>query len=298
MARYLSKTMPSISNFENGTRNGAGFGIKEIKELSSYMTDRIGIPYNHMPLSFMKQRLSYIFKKYNLQNLEQFKQLLGAEENLENFFSDFSVNTTELFRDPGFWRYLRTLLKSLSPNNKIKVWFPESATGEEVFSFLIIADELGLIDKFNIVCQHTSLQRLRDIKEGILNNKNLEINSNNYIRIEGKKSLDDYYTIINNRFVLNHSLLKNIATIHGHFLTTPVPKETGIIVFRNKMLYYDKEISERCIGRLIPSLLPGGMIAIGTKEQMPESFAEELKCLNTKERTYRKHGFEINWENE
>ena len=262
------------------------------------MTDRIGVPYNHFPLSFLKRRLSTIFRKHNLRNTEQFKQLLDTDDYQEKFLYDFSVNTTEMFRDPGFWRYLRTLLKSLSISNKINVWFPESASGEEIFSFLIISDELGLADKFNIICQHSSLQRLNDIKNGILENKNLEVNRNNYTRIEGQKSFDEYYTIEDNRFVLKQSLLKNIEIVHGHFLTTPAPSEVGIVMFRNKMLYYDREVSERCIEKIIPSLLPGGMIAIGAKEQMPESFESGLKCLNTKERTYRKYGFEIILQNE
>jgi chemotaxis methyl-accepting protein methylase len=64
------------------------------------------------------------------------------------------------------------------------------------------------------------------------------------------------------------------------------------------MLYYDKEISVNCISKLTTSLLPGGIIAIGAKEQMPDSFESGLNCLNTKEKTYRKHGFEIIWKNE
>ncbi len=298
MARYLSKTIPSTSSFENDSRNGVAFGIKEIKELSSYMTDRIGVPFNHFPLSFLKRRLSYIFRKHNLKNIEQFKQVLDTDDYLEKFYTDFAVSTSEMFRDPGFWRYLRTLLKSLSISDKINVWFPESASGEEVFSFLIIINELGLTDKFNITCQHSSQQRLNNIKKGILENKNLEVNKSNYTRIEGKKIFEDYYTIDNNKFVLNQSLLENIEITHGHFLTTAAPSEVGIILFRNKMLYYDKEISVNCISKLTTSLLPGGIIANGAKEQMPESFKAGLNCLNTKEKTYRKQGFEIIWENE
>ncbi len=298
MARYLSKTIPSTSSFENSSRNGVVFGIKEIKDLSSYMTDRIGVPFNHFPLSFLKRRLSYIFRKHNLRNIEQLKQLLDTDDYLERLHTDFAVNTSEMFRDPGFWRYLRSLLKSLSISDKINVWFPESASGEEVFSFLIIIDELELTDKFNITCQHSSLQRLNNIKKGILENKNLEVNKSNYTRIEGQKTFEDYYTINNNRFVLNQSLLENIEIVHGHFLTTTAPSEVGIILFRNKMLYYDKEISENCIDKLMSSLLSGGVIAIGAKEQMPESFEPGLNCLNIKEKTYKKYGFEIIWENE
>jgi len=290
--------MPSISSTENGTVTGAGFGIREVKELSSFMAESTGVPYDHMPMSFLKRRLAYIFRKHNIRNPEMFRQMLETDEYREKLFYDFPVDSTEMFRDPGFWRYLRSLMKCLTANEKINVWFPEVSSGEEVFSFLIIAKELGIHDKVNVICQHVSEQRLAEIRKGILNNRNIQLNSSNYVRIEGSGVFDEYYKVEDSVFVLKGYLLKNVQTIRGHFLNTGSPEGIGIIMSRNNMIYYDKEVSEQSMNRFRESLLPGGIIAIGAKEQMPESFEAKLECLNRKERMFKKTGFEIIWKND
>jgi len=298
MARYLSRPMPSTSNTDTVVSMGAAFGIKEVKELSSVMEESTGIPYGHMPVSFLKRRLAYIFRKHNIHNSDTFKQMLEAEDYREKLAYDFPVDTTEMFRDPGFWRYLRSQLKKLVINGSINVWFPEASSGEEVFSFLIIANELGIRDKFNIICQHYSAERLDEIKRGVLFNKNIQVNSSNYVRIEGSGVFEDYYALVDNVFILKESLLKNVQTVQGYFLNDPAPEDIGIIIFRNKMLYYDKEVSGICMKKLWDSLLPGGIIAIGAKEQIPEISGDKPECLNAKEKIFKKHGFEINWNNE
>jgi len=298
MDRYLSKITPSTLSIDNGFSMGTGFSIREVKEISSMMAESTGIPYDHAPVSFLKRRLAYIYRKHNIRNTDIFKQMLETEEYKRLLLYDFPVDTTEMFRDPGFWRYLRSLLKCLNVDDRINVWFPDVSTGEEVFSFLILVNELGIRDKFSIICQHPSEQRLNEVKNGIMNKKNIKVNSGNYVRIEGTGVFEDYYASEDTVFTVHSSLLKNIHTVQGHFLNTGAPENVGIVMFRNIMLYYDKEVSEMCVEKLGNALLPGGIMAIGTKEQLPGPFVEKLECINSKEKIFRKHGFEIKWNND
>jgi chemotaxis protein methyltransferase CheR len=275
-----------------------GLGLKEIRALSAIMSGMLGIPYGHMPVSFFKRRATYFFRKKNIKNIDHFRQLLEKGEISDDIYYDFQVPATEMFRDPGFWRYLRSLLKTFPKNKKITVWFPDEVTGEEVFSFLIIADEIGALDRFKVICQHPSGQRLDDIKNGILRIRNENVNSGNYVRIEGKGNYEDFYSLQNNIFVLNSYLLKNVETLKGHFLQNETTDQAGIIMFRNKMLYYDKEISEKSISVLTENLLPGGLLAIGSKERMPATVSASLDRMSEKEKVFRKHGFEIELDNE
>ena len=295
MARYLSKTMPSISSTDNALNMGAGFSIKEVKEIASFMADSTGVPYDHAPVSFMKRRVSYIFRKHGISNAEALKEMLASEEYREKLAYDYHVEETEMFRDPGFWRYLRSMLKSQRADRAINVWFPDVVSGGEVFSFLILTKELGMNDRFNIICQHSSAGRLEEIRKGVLPKKNIQLNSSNYVRIEGNGVFEDHYTVEDNVFVLDPALLKSLRTVQGHFLNMPVPENTGIVMFRNKMLYLDKEVAEKSMKKLCGALLPGGMIAVGAREMMPEAVNANVECLNDNEKIFRKHGFEIVW---
>jgi len=298
MARYLSKTMPFISSTDNTLNMGADFGIKEVKEIASFMAESTGVPYDRAPVSFMKRRLSYIFRKHNIRNSGTLKEMLASEEYREKLAYDYPVEVTDMFRDPGFWRYLRSLLKCLGTNDTINVWFPDVVSGGEVFSFLILAKELGINDSFKIICQHPSAGRLEEIRKGILPLKDIQLGSSNYVRTAGKGVFEDYYSTRDNVFVFEPSLLKNVQTVCGHFLSMPPPGNAGIVMFRNKMLYLDKEFSAKSMEKLCDALLPGGIIAIGPRERMPDVVAVKLECVDDKEKVFRKHGFEIVWGNE
>jgi chemotaxis protein methyltransferase CheR len=298
MARYSSRIIPSTSNTDNGSRWGMSLGIKELKQVSAVMADKLGVPYSQIPLSFLKRRLSFLFQKHNIQNAEAFISLLDDTSYLNRFFYDFSVATTELFRDPGFWRDLKPVLHKISYKDNIKVWFPHVSTGEEVFSFLILIHELGMVDRFQVVCQHPSRERLNEIKAGQLFNKNLDLYQKNYIRLEVGHSLETYYTVKNNQFFLNPDLLKKLEVKQGHFYFSEPPAAVGLVFYRNNMLYYEKELAAKCSERLLDSLLPGGIIALGSKERLPESEKHDVVCLSEKDKLYRKNGFEISINNE
>lgn len=298
MAPYSSRIIPSTSNTDNGSRWGASLGIKELKQVSAIMADNLGVPYSQIPLSFLKRRLSFIFQRHNIQDVEEFISLLGDASYQDRFFYDFSVVATELFRDPGFWRDLKPLLPKLAYKDKIRVWFPDVSTGEEVFSFLILIHELGMADRFQLICQHTSVERLNEMKTGQLVNKNLGLYQKNYIRLEMGHSLETYYTLKNNQFFLNPELLEKMELKQGHFYLSEPPACVGLIFFRNNLLYYEKELAAMCSERLLDTLLPGGIIALGSKELLPKSEKHDVVCLSEKDKLYRKNGFEITISNE
>ena len=67
---------------------------------------------------------------------------------VEKLLRDFSINVTEMFRDPDFFKAFRLnivpLLKKLP---EIRIWHAGCSTGEEAFSMAIILKEEGLYDK-------------------------------------------------------------------------------------------------------------------------------------------------------
>ena len=59
-----------------------------------------------------------------------------------------SVNTTEFFRDPEVWYQLRyDIYPQLKDLSQINIWHAGCSTGQEVYSNLILLNELGLLDK-------------------------------------------------------------------------------------------------------------------------------------------------------
>lgn len=70
----------------------------------------------------------------------------------EKVLKDITVNTTELFRDPQMWQMLRhRILPRFKANKTINIWHAGCSTGQEVYSMLILLNEMGLLEKVKVV---------------------------------------------------------------------------------------------------------------------------------------------------
>lgn len=91
------------------------------------------------------RRLGTILKKYGLPDVKALNQrLLKQKEFFETFLSEFTIGTTELFRDPSAWVALRKqALPLFLSTSQIRIWHAGTSTGEEVLSLAILLTEMG-----------------------------------------------------------------------------------------------------------------------------------------------------------
>ncbi|MDF1547896.1 MAG: hypothetical protein P1P88_08730, partial [Bacteroidales bacterium] len=86
---------------------------------------------------------------------------------IDNLVKNITVNTTELFRDPKAWQTLRyRILNQFAENRKINIWHAGCSTGQEVYSMLILLNELGLLDKANVFATDINEDVLKTAKAG------------------------------------------------------------------------------------------------------------------------------------
>ena len=70
---------------------------------------------------------------------------------MERLLRDLSINVTEMFRDPAFFRALREqVVPILRTYPYVRVWNAGCSTGEETFSLAIVLEEAGLLDRTRI----------------------------------------------------------------------------------------------------------------------------------------------------
>src|SRR5471030_2058563 len=92
-----------------------------------------------------------VLRVMQLKKLE-FYDLKHILVNDQNFFQEFldeiTVNVTEMFRDPSFYKALNNqVIPYLSTYQHIKIWSAGSSSGEEVYSLAILLNESGLRQK-------------------------------------------------------------------------------------------------------------------------------------------------------
>ncbi len=238
--------------------------IKTIKETYNYN-------FKNYALTFFKRRIEYIIEQYNLKDADNFiRRIRDDKDFFEIFLKEMCIETSEMFRDPSLWRYLKDEFfpSVLKKSQQYKIWFPEVNSGEELYSLLIILSNLNLLDNVRIMVSSLSQIHLNKIKEGYFDYSKMEVNEANFRRVFREERLNDYYTTKNENAYLDNSLLKNIQFIKQNTIFEEYPKGIKLILCRNQMLYYNQILEERLLKAFYNCLVPGGHLIIGTNEKI------------------------------
>jgi len=111
----------------------------------------------------------------------------------------------------------------------------------------------------------------------------------NYQKSGGKRSFSDYYTANYESAKLLDSLKKNIVFATHNLVTDSVFAEVNLVICRNVLIYFDRDLQDKVIGLFVDSLPSGGILCLGSKENLQFSaHYKEFNPLIPKERIYIK----------
>jgi len=246
-------------------------GIVDTRNVLKAIKETHDLDFKNHALTFFKRRLSYIVDKYNLKDAEALVDKLTHEADFyELFLKEISIETTELFRDPSLWRHLmdKFLPGLLKNQNSFKIWFPEIASGEELYSMAIMMNELGFINKVQFVVGSISQLRLDELKQGRFDLKKMEVNRANFKRIFSEAELEDYYRTEGEQGYINPELLQNIELARQNTYYDQPPRSVKMIMWRNQMLYFNQILQERLLKSFCHCLMPGGHLIVGMNEKI------------------------------
>lgn len=226
-----------------------------------------------------------------MENIEQMQsRLLTDEVFASEFLQDLSITVTEMFRDPGFYRSFReNVIPILKTYPFLKIWHAGCTTGEEAYSVAILLQEEGLYDRTTIYATDFNQQALAQAKEGIFPSKMMKEYTSNYQLSGGKESFSEYYTSNYDSAIMNTSLKRNIVWANHNLVTDSVFAEVHVILCRNVLIYFDKNLQNRVQRLFHDSLINGGILCLGSKEGLRfTDLSEEYSELDKKQRIFKK----------
>src|SRR5690606_16473752 len=107
--------------------------------------------------------------------------------------SYLTVNTTEMFRDPAYFRALKEkVFPYLKTYPSVKIWVAGCSTGEEVFSLSILLQESG-VGRYLLYASDINPMNLERARNGIYEREAVQKASRSYQEAGGQSSLSDYY---------------------------------------------------------------------------------------------------------
>lgn len=221
---------------------------------------------------------------------ELIPKVLRDADLFSRFARYLSISVTELFRDPWVYLALREkVLPVLRTWPHIKVWHAGCATGEEVHSMAIMLKEENLYDRATIYATDFNDEALERARRGVYEIAKLREASRNYQRAGGKESLSKYYHALYDAAAMDASLRERVV-FSGHNLATDgVFGEMHLVLCRNVLIYFNRELQERALGLFTESLVHGGFLCLGAKEDLQFSSVNgQYEVVDRKARIYRK----------
>ena len=263
----------------------------EITSLLEAFFQKYSYDFRHYSEAHIRRRIMNRMKMSGMENVSQMQsRLLNDETFASNLLQDLSITVTEMFRDPGFYRSLReNVIPILKTYPFIKIWHAGCATGEEAYSMAIIMQEEGLYERTTIYATDFNQQALSHAKEGIFSNKMIKDYTVNYQLSGGKESFSDYYTANYDRVILNKYLKRNIVWANHNLVTDSIFAEVHLILCRNVLIYFDKNLQNRVQKLFHNSLINGGILCLGSKEGLRfTDLSDEYTELDKKQRIFKK----------
>jgi len=263
----------------------------EIQLLLEAIFLKYGYDFRNYSKASVKRRLKYFLTKSHLPNYASIQhKLLNDSAFFGSLLLELSINVTEMFRDPSYFRALReSVIPVLKTYPFIKIWHAGCSTGEEVYSMAILLKEEGLLNKSIIYATDMNEEVLRKAKEGIYPLDKMKEYTMNYQRAGGKESFANYYTAKYNAAIMSKSLNKNLVFAQHNLATDSIFGEMNLIICRNVLIYFDKELQSRSVGLFYDSLVRKGILCLGSKESLKFTrYNDKFTEFNMKEKIYRK----------
>ncbi len=229
-----------------------------------------GIDFSQYKDSTLQRQLSRRMALRQMDSMEEYLQLLKADKfESSALVHHLLVTVTSFFRDPESFAALGELLRAYvaqrTRRDRLRVWVPGCATGEEVYSIGMLISEV--LDHPQDLSHHLKIFGT-DLDEASL-----------AIARRATYPSDALMAIpedLRERFIVPHNgemqiceALRNCVVFarHNVGVDPPFPR-LDLICSRNTLIYFTPPLQERVLGLFRFGLLPSGLLFLGRTESL------------------------------
>ncbi|MDD2851305.1 MAG: protein-glutamate O-methyltransferase CheR [Desulfuromonadaceae bacterium] len=263
----------------------------EVKLLMEGIYQVYGYDFREYAEASLRRRLTQWLtgSGYSTLSIAQ-SHLLRDRLLFDKLLQGITVNVSEMFRDPSFFKNMRELvIPHLKTYPFVKIWHAGCATGEEAYSMAIILHEEGLHGRFRIYATDINEEVIRKAQEGIYPLQDMQRFTRSYQHSGGSGSFSDYYTARYHHAILTPSLRENIVFAAHNLAVDADFGEMNLILCRNVLIYFKLPLKERVLELFDKSLTPGGFLCLGTKESLEQrTIYDNYEELRPRVKIYRK----------
>lgn len=266
----------------------------EVESLLEMVYRMSGYDFRDYAQPSLNRRIAKCMTQEQLNTVTALKiKIMYTPETMGTLLDTLTVDFSSMFRDPGFFLALRNrVIPLLREREFIRIWHAGCASGEEVYSMAILLEEEGLYDRTRIYATDVNGGSLEKARRGIYPLSRMKEYTRNYLAAGGLRPFSDYYTAGYHRAMLRPSLGRNVVWSHHNLTRDAKFNDFDLIICRNVLIYFTQKLKDRVQGLFCDSLVPSGILGLGTHETVRFTpFETCYQPLMESERIYIKAHF-------
>ncbi|MRX71000.1 chemotaxis protein CheR [Bacillus lacus] len=224
----------------------------------------------------MKRRLTTLYEKKGFKGFGDFYSKLQQDQCLlQEFLDRMTINVSEFYRNSKRWMVLeeKILPQLLSNSPSPKIWSAACSTGEEPYTISMILSRYKPLHSIEILATDLDYNALARAKIGLYPERSLQ---------EVPQAMKSKYFAKENTLYKVSDDIKNTVTFKQHnLLGDSYGSGFDLIVCRNVLIYFTEEAKEEVYKKFSSALKPGGVLFVGSTEQIFHAERYGLKSVDT-----------------
>ncbi|SMC66138.1 CheR family methyltransferase [Moheibacter sediminis] len=248
----------------------------EMEQLLEDVFQIYGYDFSQYSKASLKRRLNRICLIDKLASFAELRyQVVNNPSYMQRFVEEITVNVTDMFRDPYFYKKLREdILPRLGTHPFIRIWVAGCSTGEEAYSIAILLKEINLYQKALIYATDINPTVIEKASKGIFPISQMKQYSENYIQSGGTEDFSSYYMAMYDIAKFDENLKERMIFSTHNLVSDSSFNEFQLILCRNVLIYFDKGLQNKVFNLFDYSLQNFGYLALGSKETIRFSAME------------------------
>lgn len=212
----------------------------------------------------MRRRIDSLVEKHGCPSYKSYFSLISKDKPaFDEFINFLTINVSEFYRNPDQWKLLvETYLPELISRfgNSLKVWSAACSTGDEPYSLVMALSEKLNIQGIRIYATDLDKQVIAQAKTGLYDVKS--------IASVPEKFKTKYFQKVGESYKISNEIIRHVEFHEHNLLRSTYPKDYNLIVCRNVLIYFTEETKYEIYKKFAQSLKPGGLLFIGSTEQV------------------------------
>lgn len=259
----------------------------DLKIILNLLLKKTQVDFSHYKMPTIKRRILRRMLLNKIKSLKEYAEFVTKQKGeVDILYQDLLINVTNFFRDTETHEYLKKslfpkLLKTKTGNEKLRIWIPACATGEEAYSIAMSLLEIQGEQATNIPVQifatDLSTTAITKARIGDYTKPDLEMVS--------PKRLQRFYTKSGSKYRIA-KVVRDMCVFAPHnILRDPPFSRVDFISCCNLFIYLDTAAQKKALATFHYALKENGYLMLGKSETIGTS-AQLFTHINNKFKIY------------